>query len=67
MYEITDILYPNWRMQEFFLRNIMLPYALTTDASDNTRSMSSPQTTRDEINDGFDDIAYDKGKIYRML
>lgn len=63
MYHITDLLYPDWNMKQFYLRNIMLSYAFLTDASDHTRSMSSELITVDDINDSFDDIAYDKGKL----
>lgn len=63
MYYLTDKLYPDWHMKEFYNRNIMLPYAFRTDASEYTRSMSSELNTVDEINDSFDDIAYDKGRF----
>ena len=63
MYHITDLLYPDWNMKQFYLRNIMLSYAFVTDASEHTRSMSSELITVDDINDSFDDIAYDKGKL----
>lgn len=61
MYSILEVVYPDWQMKEFFSRNIMIPYAFVTDASDSTRSMSSELITTDDINNSFDDIAYDKG------
>ncbi|KAL7036523.1 hypothetical protein ACKWTF_008832 [Chironomus riparius] len=68
MYHITDLLYPDWNMKQFYLRNIMLSYAFLTDASEHTRSMSSELITVDDINDSFDDIAYDKAScVLRMM
>ncbi|XP_070509992.1 putative aminopeptidase-2 [Chironomus tepperi] len=68
MYHITDLLYPDWNMKQFYLRNIMLSYAFLTDASEHTRSMSSELITIDDINDSFDDIAYDKAScVLRMM
>ena len=48
-------------MKEFYSRNIMLPYALVTDASKSTRAMSAELITVEDINNSFDDITYDKG------
>lgn len=62
MYYITDTLHPEWKMKEFYSRNIMLPYAFITDGSTSTRAMSSELITVEDINNSFDDITYDKGK-----
>lgn len=67
MYSLLDEMYPDWHMKEFFSRNIMIPYAFVTDASDSTRSMSSELITTSDINGSFDDIAYDKGLINFQL
>lgn len=63
MYSLLEEIYPDWHMKEFFSRNVMIPYAFTTDAIDDVRSMSSELVTTDDINDSFDDIAYDKGNF----
>lgn len=66
MYVITDELHPDWHMKEFYSRNILLPYAFTTDASEYTRYMSSELITVDDINNSFDDITYDKGMLLQL-
>ncbi|KAG5680752.1 hypothetical protein PVAND_010239 [Polypedilum vanderplanki] len=68
MYYISDMVHPDWRMREFYSRNVMLSYALVTDASTSTRSMSSELITVDDINNSFDDITYDKAScVLRMF
>jgi aminopeptidase N len=67
MYSFLDRIYPEWHFKEFFSRNIMIPYAFITDASDSTRSMSSELITTSDINNSFDDIAYDKGSQLKYL
>lgn len=68
MYSILELIYPDWHMKEFFSRNIMISYAFTTDAAEDVRSMSSELITTDDINDSFDDIAYDKAAcVLRMM
>ncbi|CAG9805230.1 unnamed protein product [Chironomus riparius] len=67
-YYLTDQIYPEWKMNEFYQRNVMLYYAFRTDASENTHSMSADLNTVEEINNSFDDITYDKaGCVLRML
>jgi aminopeptidase N len=68
MYVITDELYPDWHMNEFYSRNILMSYAFVTDASEDTRAMSSELITMNDINNSFDDIAYDKAScVLRMF
>ncbi|KAL7036524.1 hypothetical protein ACKWTF_008832 [Chironomus riparius] len=67
-YYLTDQIYSEWKMNEFYQRNVMLYYAFRTDASENTHSMSADLNTVEEINNSFDDITYDKaGCVLRML
>ncbi len=66
MYSLLETVYPDWHMKEFFSTNIMTT-AFETDASDSTRSMSSELITTEDINNSFDDIAYDKGKDLNKL
>ena len=67
-YYLTNQIYPEWQMNEFYQRNVMLYYAFRFDASENTHSMSAKLNTVEEINNSFDDITYDKaGSVLRML
>ncbi|XP_070509763.1 aminopeptidase N-like [Chironomus tepperi] len=67
-YYLTDQIYPEWQMNQFYQKNVMLFYAFRTDASESTHTMSSDLLTVEEINNSFDDITYDKaGCVLRML
>ena len=67
-YLLTDQVYPEWEMNQFYQRNVMLYYAFRFDATEQTHSMSADLVTVDEINNSFDDITYDKaGCVLRMI
>lgn len=67
-YHITGILYPDWRMKDFY--NIRtLQGAFRSDSRDAPRAMTPLQTllTPAQISAAFDYVVYDKGKQIKLI
>lgn len=66
-YMIPGILYPHWRMRDFFNVMTLQYYGFQRDARDSTKAMTTATLTLDEISDAFSAVAYDKGKSKLIL
>ncbi|KAG5669539.1 hypothetical protein PVAND_017426 [Polypedilum vanderplanki] len=67
-YTITDIVHPDWRMQDYFNIFAMQDRAFNHDATENTRAMTTDATTSEEVGLLFDIVAYDKAaSVIRMF
>lgn len=66
-YEITDKLYPDWRMRDFFNLD-RLQIALKADSIGNLKAMTTDVETLAEISGSFSFVAYHKaGSVLRMF
>lgn len=66
-FHLTGIINPDWNLRHFFnLRK--LHGSFRSDISENTKAMTSPTATPQEILDKFDFVVYDKaGSVLRMF
>lgn len=61
-YMIPGILYPEWRMRDFFNVMTLQYYGFQRDVRETTLAMTTPTLTLEEISDAFSAVAYDKGE-----
>ncbi|KAG5680753.1 hypothetical protein PVAND_010240 [Polypedilum vanderplanki] len=67
-YTLTDMFYPEWRMQDFMNVMTLQATAFIADARITTRAMTTDAETPAQISALFDNIAYDKsGSVIRMF
>jgi len=57
-YNLVEILYPDWRIRDFF--NIAVGNTLRSDSRASARSMTAEFNTVEEIDNAFDYVAYGK-------
>jgi len=59
-YDLTDIIYPEWRIRDFF--NLAAQNTMRSDSAATVRPMTMDVSTLDEINNAFGYISYGKGE-----
>jgi hypothetical protein len=61
-FTITDVIHPDWRMEDFMNILTMQDGAFEYDAKETARAMTLEATTPDDIEKLFENAVFEKGK-----